>query len=330
MSSTNAIWTTLMSMPLFAALLERLRQIPISRARVSLLVLIIIWLLVILSDMVWMLVPKPELRPLEPINSAPMLVKSQSDSGSNSFTMIDVNTMKSWNLFGALDAELIDSVVGVPDEADLDAKETRLSLKLLGVMQSSNASRGHAIIQHQSQSELYTVGDAIPVSRGVSLSKVLVDRVIIDNAGNFESLFLWDEEGQRVIKPQPVAKPTKKIKGRSSLMDKRSDAKLTKIASGYKQRLINDPMSMAEVMRFSPAKNADGSMQGYRVSPGRDRANFKAFGLKSGDIITAVNGVELSDQANAMRVYQDLSSATEASFDILRQGEAVNLIVSLE
>ncbi|MCK5880711.1 MAG: type II secretion system protein GspC [Sinobacterium sp.] len=331
MSSSNAIWATLISVPLFAALLERLRQIPMSKLRTGLLLAIVVWFLLILADIVWMVVPQVELRPLEPVG---MVTTTNSKSGQSSSRQVtvNVNTMKQWMLFGSFQEEAVETVAAMPSDVDLDAKETRLSLQLLGIMQSSNPNRGHAIIKYQSTSELYAVGDAIPISRGVTLSKVLAERVIIDNNGSFESLFLWDESAQKVVRPGPKTSAVKKPKSNNNAqrLDKRHDANLTKLASGYKQKLLNDPMSMADVMRISPSKNADGGLQGYRISPGRDRKNFKAFGLKSGDIITAVNGIELNDQANAMRVYQDLSSATEASFDILRGGDAINLMISLE
>lgn len=327
MSGSNAILAALLSVPVFAALITRLRQIPISKLRTSLLFIVVIWLLLILADIVWLVAPQPLLKPLEPVNA------SSSDYGQSSNnmpqkSMVNVNIMKEWSLFGSFELEAVEAVSAQPDDVDLEAKETRLSLKLLGIMQSSDPSRGHAIIQHQSKSELYAVGDPIPVSRGVTLSKVLSDRVIIDNAGNFESIFLWDEANQKVLRPS--AKKAAKPQKAKDKIDHRGNAELTKIASQYKQKLLADPMSMADVMRFSPSKDSNGDLQGYKVSPGRDRKNFKAFGLKSGDIITAVNGIELNTQSNAMKVYQDLTSASEASFDILRRGESLNLSISLE
>ncbi len=332
MSGSNAILTQLMSVPLLALLVERLRQIPTAKLRASLLIVIVFWLLLIVAEIIWVAAPIPHLRPLKPINNSAVVTKTEANVSSASQTVININKMKEWMLFGAFAAVPLDPIAAEPTDLDLEAKETRLSLKLLGIMQSSDPKRGHAIIQYQSQSELYAVGDPIPISRGVTLSKVLADRVIIDNAGNFESIFLWDEETQKVLRPKSQTAKVKKTAGKKALksIDHRNNAKLTKIASDYKQKLLSDPMSMADVMRISPSKSSDGSIQGYRVSPGRDRANFKSFGLKSGDVITAVNGIDLSNQANAMKVYQDLSSATEASFDLLRRGEPINLIISLE
>jgi general secretion pathway protein C len=45
--------------------------------------------------------------------------------------------------------------------------------------------------------------------------------------------------------------------------------------------------------------------------------------------VVAVNGMPLSDPANTMRLYQAMRSASEASFELLRDGEAVAVSVSL-
>jgi len=65
------------------------------------------------------------------------------------------------------------------------------------------------------------------------------------------------------------------------------------------------------------------------VTPGSNAQQFKAFGFKAGDIVTAVNGLSLSDTTNTMRLYQLMRDATEASFDIDRGGTPVSISVSL-
>ena len=70
-------------------------------------------------------------------------------------------------------------------------------------------------------------------------------------------------------------------------------------------------------------------MVGYRIAPGADRVAFDAFGFKTGAIVTAANGLALSDASNTVKLYQTLKDATEASFDIERDGGTVTLNVDL-
>ena len=68
---------------------------------------------------------------------------------------------------------------------------------------------------------------------------------------------------------------------------------------------------------------------GYRVAPGRDAEQFTALGFKAGDIVTAVNGYTLSDPTNTVRLYQLMRDATDATFEVERDGSPVSISVSL-
>jgi hypothetical protein len=64
------------------------------------------------------------------------------------------------------------------------------------------------------------------------------------------------------------------------------------------------------------------------ASPRRAADEFRP-GLRAGDIVTAVNGLPLSDPANTMRLYQAMRSATSATFEVERDGERLTLDVAL-
>jgi general secretion pathway protein C len=53
------------------------------------------------------------------------------------------------------------------------------------------------------------------------------------------------------------------------------------------------------------------------------------LGFQAGDVVTAINGMDLSDPTNTVRLYQSMRSAQEASFELLRKGESVTLNVSI-
>jgi general secretion pathway protein C len=78
------------------------------------------------------------------------------------------------------------------------------------------------------------------------------------------------------------------------------------------------------------AVRQNGDLLGYRISPGKDRAQFSQLGFKSGDLVTGVNGIDLNDPANTMRLYQTMRTASEAVFDLQRGEESVSLSVSLQ
>jgi len=77
------------------------------------------------------------------------------------------------------------------------------------------------------------------------------------------------------------------------------------------------------------AVREDGQLLGYRVAPGKDKQQFEQLGFKPGDLVTSVNGIELNDPANTLRLYQAMRSASEAVFDLQRNDQPVTISVSL-
>ena len=56
---------------------------------------------------------------------------------------------------------------------------------------------------------------------------------------------------------------------------------------------------------------------------------FAQFGFKNGDIVTGINGIVLDDPAQALEVYKIMRSAQQASFTVDRNGNPVEIVVSL-
>ena len=65
------------------------------------------------------------------------------------------------------------------------------------------------------------------------------------------------------------------------------------------------------------------------MRPGRNREAFNSLGLKANDIVTEVNGVELTSSAKAMEVYRSMSTATDASLKVKRKDQELTVEVSL-
>jgi len=92
--------------------------------------------------------------------------------------------------------------------------------------------------------------------------------------------------------------------------------------------MYEEPESLAKAVKVNAVSNESG-IYGYRVAPGTDVRAFETLGFKSGDIVTAVNGLDLGDPANTISLYQTMRDATEATFDIQRGESSLTLSVSL-
>jgi len=309
------------------------------RLRQLLLLLLLGWLLASVAQLFWALYPgSTGAQPgVGDIVNPIVRVAGGADRSA-----VDIEQLRGWHLFGeAASSEDLAAVVepepSAPDDREgieKDAKETRLQLILRGVVSSSVAGMGHAIIEIRKKQAVYAVDDTLPVGNNVTLVKVMPGQVVLDNNGTYELLTLFEESE---LSSPVAARPTTPVRtdtrapvnrGAPQQVDMRDEQSASELASAYRDRLYQNPQSLADVVAISAVRE-DGELMGYRIAPGKDREQFSQLGFKAGDLVTSVNGIVLNDPANTMRLYQTMRSASEAVFDLQRDDQQVSISVSL-
>jgi general secretion pathway protein C len=195
---------------------------------------------------------------------------------------------------------------------------------------STGDALGRAIIEYQNQQAVYAVGDKLPVAGQVKLAKVMPQQVVLDNGGTYELLELFEKSSlgaSTVSAPVPAASSV--TPAASGQVDRRSDSETTSLAQSYRERLYQNPQSLAEVVNVSAVREG-AALLGYRVSPGKDQEQFVQLGFKAGDVVTSVNGLGLDNPANAMVLYNSMRDAGEAVFELQREGQQITLSVNLD
>jgi len=310
--------------------------VALKRLQWGLLACLLVWIAVSIASLIWSLWSGPSL----PVVTAPIVNPPSQTSQREEVITIDVESMLGLGLFGnpVNTTEQAQVAVQVPSERDgieAGAKETRLDLTLVGTLVTSTDGLGTAVIEARKTQSTYAVGDSLPVTGDVTLAKVLTKQVVLNNGGRYELLTLFEDnplaKAVRVSTGQsePLNTPTKIPDSPNTASGVVIDSpEATAIAARYRDRLYNEPESLARTLKVS-AVNDENGIYGYRVAPGSDATVFKALGFESGDIVTAVNGLDLSDPANTVSLYQSMRDATEATFELKRGDTMLTLSVSL-
>jgi general secretion pathway protein C len=289
-----------------------------------------LWLLWATANMLWSLLPQAQLTSVPGVTLNPPTVSAGKQQGPD----VNIDEVVGWNLFGTaaskpVSVEKAENLDDARAKGDLNgiedtASETRLSLKLQGIIASSDMESARAIIEHQRKQKQYAVGEKLPVSGKVTVAKILADRVVLDNGGKYELLMLFDKSALASAPLQST--PAQPAAGRK--LDKRNSRDVTQMAESYRRRLYTNPQSLSDVVKIAAVRR-DGQLQGYRVSAGKDKKQFENLGFQANDIVTGVNGVELTDPGKAIELYRIMRSADEASFSVLRGEEELTLVVGL-
>lgn len=316
----NGSWTRWQrnALRLLDPLAVRFAAVPVRRWQVLLMALLGAAMIADLARLVWLAVPA---RAAPPVLVSPVNVATAA--ANKNASAVDIDKMAGWHLFGEVGAQPHTAAATAVEE---QAQDTTLNLQLLGVISASEPTQARAFIMADGRQQQFAIGEQLPGSGKVVLSKVLVDRAIIDNNGHYETLWLYDPNSGM----QQLHTPTQPGQSAStSTVDMRGNTGVTQLAQTYRNQLYQNPGSLADVIQVTPASE-NGKLIGYRINPGRDPAQFVKFGLKPGDVVTMINDVRLDDPQRALELYNLLRSQTEASITVHRGNEDVVLMVSLQ
>lgn len=268
-----------------------------------LLVVLIAWML---SQLVWALVPTPDAARWQP---APV----QSTRTATTARGPSLETLMAANLFGSYQAVPSSEALG-------SAPDTNLNLLLIGILAGSNEADSRALISQQGVDEApYAIG--ADIVSGVTLHAIFPDRVILARNGTFETLRL-DKDSPSRADNNPV------LSGNSSGSDIDPMAPTGAMLGQIRDRILQDPGKASEYIRVQPS-NQNGTLKGYRLYPGRSAEAFSHLGLRPGDLVTAVNGIQLDDGQKALQTLNELKQAGSVTLTVERGGQVQTLSVSL-
>lgn len=253
------------------------------------------------ARMFWLLWPagKAELRP----------ATTSTDTGTRDAS-VDIDTIASAHLFG----EQAVTDAATQQREIINAPETRLNLELTGIVADTADRRSRALVKNaENKQESYAIGDTI--SNGVKLHAIYATRVILDRNGRYETLTL---ESVKQAKAMAGVERTQTV-----------SADLAQDLGQVRDQLLANPASAQRYIRLQPERQ-NGNLVGYRIFPGPNRELFEKAGLKSGELVTAINGQPLDNPAASLKLLSNLAQASSASVTLERDGQQRTVTVNFE
>jgi type II secretion system protein C len=159
------------------------------------------------------------------------------------------------------------------------------------------------------------------VKGNVVLSKILADKVIIKNKGNYESLLLY--ENSQTMGQAAVSQPAKSAAfARSAITGKRRNK--AAVAQKPKQP------ALTSILTFSMQRDRNGVLQGYKVKQKSAKVTLPSLGLQPDDLITAVDELSVLEQSHASELFKLMRTAQKANLAVLREGKKMTIQISVE
>lgn len=236
--------------------------------------------------------------PLPAENPPPVLSKPKMPSNELVATLEAVSAL---HLFGE---------AAVSPKVLASAPDTRLALVLRGLFFADNPATARAIIADtRGKEEIYRVDGVLPC--GAIVKEIHNDHVHLLRAGHYETL--------RMVKTSLAGG------------DGASKGQQATLAAGLgelRTHLLRNPQEMWSYAQIAPVM-VNGKISGYRVNVKKEQELFNQAGMRSGDIVVAINGIPTGDAGRVGQVFDQLTTSNVLRLDIERGGQRQAVTIDL-
>jgi len=209
-----------------------------------------------------------------------------------------------------------------------ELQKTNLPLRLLAVMYSASDPRWSMAVIRDNDAKTagpYMIGSKV---REATVTDIEEARVYMTfGGGRREYLDLLDKATPPTAAPMAAAVPTPGTSDDPLMRDLDKGIKKTGEHSYEVQRatvdsLLGNMSMLSRSARIVP-EIRDGRAAGFRLFSVRPDGPFAKIGLQNGDVISAINGLEMTSPDKALEVYTKLKSASHLSVGLERNGQKI-------
>ena len=211
--------------------------------------------------------------------------------------------------------------------ADPQPQRTTLPITLVAIMFApapADPRLSMAIIRdtEQKSAGAYSIDGLI---RDATITDIAETRVDLDVQGRKEYLELFDKgpAPRRAAAAAAAAAPSgDPLAAELQKGVKKTGEHTYEVQRGTVDSLLNNMSALSRAARIVP-EIKDGRSAGFRLFSVRPDGPFAMIGLQNGDVISAINGLEMNSPDQALMVYTKLKSASHLSVGLERNGQKI-------
>lgn len=261
-----------------------------------------------------------------PSPARPVLARAPMPPSKPGFNK-DPTAILKRNIFCATCPPLLDDETATETTVEVDVQtKTALPLDLLAIMYAPPPNGIQWSIAVMRDTEYKTIG-AFPVGgkvHGATITEILETRVYLDNVGKTEYIDLFEPPAQPAAPVAAVAKPkgedpfsAELAKGINKISENKYELQRSTLES-----VLGNMALLSRSARIVPEMK-DGKAAGFRLFAVRPEGPFAMIGMQNGDIISSINGLEITSPEKALEVYAKLKSASHLSLGMERNGQKI-------
>jgi len=242
------------------------------------------------------------------------------DSGKREAKPFDYyKTILERNIFNSRSLSSLLSPPPTSPTTPVTEERPKVPIRLVGTV-AGNPLYSYAIIEDpfQKTNKIFRVNDTI--APGIKLLEINRSKIAISREGKREEIELGTQEAsaqQRAPAPPRPASPSPPDTIQPSQTSFVVDRESVEAATQDMNKLLTQA-------RLVP-NFTGGTADGFRIFSIVPNSLFDKVGLRNGDIIHSINGVELKDPEKAFQIYQLLKDNDRFVIDLVRAGQKLSL-----
>ncbi len=197
-----------------------------------------------------------------------------------------------------------------------EMEETKLKLKLWGTV-TGDTRRSYAVIEDTQKREqnLYRVGDSV---QNATLKLIMRSKVVLSLNGKDEVLAM-EQIVQATRRRSPRTSGPRAVSSTGAVRTQRVSLRRSMINDA-----IQDVSKLMTEVQIRPHME-EGAAAGLALSNIKPNSIFRRMGLRNGDILKSVDGQEIRSVDDALKLYENLKSASDVNVRIQRRGRDRNI-----
>jgi general secretion pathway protein C len=200
-------------------------------------------------------------------------------------------------------------------EKDLDIEalnETKLDLRLWSTVVFGGDAGDYAVIEDKKarKQELYRVGD--PIQNAV-VKAILREKVVLNVSGKDEILTMEETPGVQLSSARPVSSAASEPIQREMTIDR-----------AMVEDAMNNIGELMKQVRIRPYFE-NGQPAGLSLTGVRPDSIFQKMGIRSGDVLLAVDGEQIRSVDDVVNLYEKIGASDGVALQIKRRGQTQDI-----
>jgi general secretion pathway protein C len=204
-------------------------------------------------------------------------------------------------------------------------QRTTLPLAIIAIMYAPPPLAGRwsvAIVRDTERRVIHVVGADDPIL-DATIVEVGETRLRLRRAGRMEFLDLLEGGATSVAEATPLPATDPLARALESGV-RQTGARSYELERATLESVLSNTNALVRGARIVPEVR-EGRAAGFRFYQVRPDGPFARIGLRSGDVVSAINGLDLTSTERAVEAYVKLRSASHVSLGLERDGRAITL-----